>query len=81
MTGCPFCDDVAGGDPCGACGRAPTASRRLCPSCKKMSPLDEPECSHCGKLFRNELRWKVPVIIIMFVAAIAASVIVRILLD
>ena len=80
MSPCPFCDDVRGGQPCGTCGRAPDPdlSRRPCPACQQMTPLNEPACCHCGQTIRSELRWKVPVIILMFVVAIAVSVLVQV---
>jgi hypothetical protein len=43
-----------------------------------MTPLNEPACCHCGQAIRSELRWKVPVIILMFVVAIAVSVAVQV---
>ena len=79
MSACPFCDDPSGGEPCGACGRAPNIGRRPCPACKKMTPLNEPACSHCEQAIRSEMRWKVPVIILMFVTAIGVSLAVRLL--
>jgi len=79
MTACPFCDDPKGGQPCGSCGRAPTMSRRPCAACKQMTPLDEPTCSHCGHIARSELRWKIPAIILMFAAAIGASIAIQLL--
>jgi hypothetical protein len=39
-----------------------------------MTPLNEAACSHCGQAIRCELRWKVPVIILMFAVAIGVSV-------
>jgi len=78
MRACPFCSNAEGGNPCGLCGRAPTASRKVCAACKKMTPLDEPQCSHCGTALRSELRWKIPVIVAMFVAAISVSAIVEV---
>jgi len=44
-----------------------------------MTPLNEPTCSHCGQAIKSELRWKIPVIILMFVVAIGVSVAVRLI--
>lgn len=77
MNTCPFCNNPAGGQPCGACGRSPAAPRRPCPACKNMTPLNEPTCSHCSMKIRSELRWKIPVIIVMFVAAFIAAIAVQ----
>ncbi len=74
---CHFCDARVVGETCGSCGRDQAARRRVCAKCKKMTPVAEPQCSHCGQTFRNELRWKIPVIMIMFVVAIGVSVAVR----
>ncbi len=79
MTPCPFCNDPAGGQPCATCGRDPTAPRRPCPYCREMTPQAEPACSHCGKVIRSEMRWKIPVIILMFAAAIGASIAIQLL--
>jgi len=42
-----------------------------------MTPLNEPACSHCGTKIRSEMRWKIPVIIIMFLAAFVVSTAVQ----
>jgi len=74
---CPFCEAKTAGNPCEGCGRDTTARRRACPKCHKMSPFGEATCCHCGHEFRNEMRWKIPAIIVMFVAATAAAVAVE----
>jgi hypothetical protein len=47
----------------------------VCTSCHALTPKVEPACCHCNSLARNELAWKVPLIIGMFAAAIVLSVI------
>jgi len=44
-----------------------------------MSPTAEPDCCHCGTPFKSELRWKIPLIIGIFVVAIVLSVVIQIL--
>ena len=39
--------------------------------------IAEPACCHCRQTFTSELAWKVPVIILMFVAALVVAVLVR----
>jgi len=39
----------------------------------------EPACCHCRQPFKSELRWKVPLIIGLFIAAIILSIVVQIL--
>jgi RNA polymerase subunit RPABC4/transcription elongation factor Spt4 len=76
---CPFCGGSATATRCGACNRDPSAPRVVCAHCKKMTPTAEPGCCHCGELRKSELRWKVPLIIALFVIAFAISIAVRVL--
>ena len=71
---CPFCGAEVAGGRCPGCGRDVTARRRVCPRCHRMTPADEPVCSHCGAAFRSELRWKIPLIIALFVLAFIVAV-------
>lgn len=78
---CPFCDESASATLCSSCGRDPTAPRVVCPCCNKMSPSEEPDCCRCGERRKNELRWKVPLVIALFVLAFAIAIVVSVLLD
>ncbi|MDF1737801.1 MAG: hypothetical protein P1U86_01480 [Verrucomicrobiales bacterium] len=42
-----------------------------------MSPTNEQECCHCGVAIKSELRWKIPLIIGLFLAAITLSIILQ----
>jgi hypothetical protein len=42
-----------------------------------MTPIAEPACCHCGERRTSELRWKIPVIIALFVVAIVLSIVLR----
>jgi predicted amidophosphoribosyltransferase len=66
---CPFCGAAAVAPRCAGCGRDPTASRRVCAKCRRLTPKSEPACAHCGTAAASDLRWKLPVIVAMFVAA------------
>lgn len=75
---CPFCGDVTGtAERCGGCGRNKRAARRSCPGCKMFSPTGEANCCHCRRAFASEMAWKVPVIIAIFLVAIALSIALR----
>jgi len=39
--------------------------------------MAEPSCCHCRQTFTSELAWKVPFIIVMFIAALTVAVLVR----
>ncbi len=77
-TVCPFCQGAVRERVCAVCGRDPTAIRRLCKHCGKMSPANEATCCHCGRAFRSDLRWKIPLIIALFIAAFILSVLIQI---
>ncbi|MGF1626049.1 MAG: double zinc ribbon domain-containing protein [Alphaproteobacteria bacterium] len=70
---CPFCGGSDPGALCLGCGRDKTAARRICRHCNGQTPVGEPACLACGRRQRNELAWKVPVIVGMFAAASAAA--------
>ena len=53
------------------------ATQRVCKGCGMLSPAAGAACEHCGAAFKSDLRWKVPVIILMFVAAIVLSIILQ----
>ncbi len=76
---CPFCEAGAPGAQCPSCGRNTTAPRRPCKTCGRMTPAAEAACWNCGAVVRSELRWKVPVIVLLFVAACILSVLLRLL--
>lgn len=71
---CPFCAAPAAARFCGSCGRDTTAARRPCVKCRRMVPSGERGCWNCGAAFRSDLRWKIPLIIFLFVLAFVVSV-------
>lgn len=42
-----------------------------------MSTTYEPACWSCGKKFKNDMAWKIPLIIIIFILAITLSIVLR----
>lgn len=74
---CPFCGAAASVKVCEACGRDPTAVRRVCRACQKQTPAKEATCCHCGAPQRSELPWKLVLIVLMFVAAFGLAVLVH----
>lgn len=77
VRACPFCGEQTTGSPCTSCGRDVTAARRVCPRCHKMTPALEKACSHCGAEHKSDLRWKVPLIIAIFVVAFILAVLLQ----
>ena len=75
---CPFCGGETPGPYCTKCGRQRNTSRRVCHACSELTPKDEVNCCHCGEAPRNELAWKIPAIIVMFVVAIGLSILLRV---
>lgn len=71
---CPFCGGRDPGALCLDCGRDKAAPRRVCRQCEHQTPLAEAACHACGHRAVSDLRWKVPVIVAMFAAALAVSV-------
>ncbi len=78
---CPFCEVENPGNPCSNCKRDPTARRKVCAACKKMTPLAEENCCHCGAKQFSEMRCKIPTIIIMFVTVFVVSTIVAVFMQ
>lgn len=72
---CPYCGNPTSGQMCAVCQRDTTARRRVCPKCGKMTPSAETACLSCGRIFTNDLVWKIPVIIGVFVAALIITLI------
>jgi len=71
---CPFCRTATAASRCERCLRDPRAARRVCAACARQTPVHEPACMHCGASAPNDLVWKVPVIVLMFVVAFALAV-------
>lgn len=76
---CPFCEGEVRERVCTSCGRDAMAIRRVCHACGKMTPSSEATCCHCGRAFRSDLRWKIPVIIALFVVAFMLALLLEIL--
>ena len=76
---CPFCGAMAAATVCAACGRDTTAPRRLCPTCGKMTPSTEPKCWNCGTKLPSDLSWKIPLIVLLFVLALVASILISLI--
>lgn len=74
---CPFCGAPAQPPRCPSCGRDPTASRRACRRCGGMTPISERACVRCGRRQRSDLPWKIALIVVLFLVALAVSVAVR----
>ena len=77
---CPFCGSPSPELRCPTCGLDTTAPRRPCPNCKRMIPTANTFCSNCGAKFKGEMRWKVPLIILIFVIFFILSVLIRVLM-
>lgn len=79
---CPFCDasSAVEGQPCARCGRSPRLPRRPCHLCQGWTPVAEKACCRCGAKQGSDLRWKVPLIIAIFVVAILVSTLLQLLL-
>lgn len=75
---CPFCAAPAHAKFCGSCGRDTTAPRRPCQKCRRMMPSNEPACRHCGATYKSDMRWKVPLIIFLFLLAFVVSFIIAV---
>jgi predicted nucleic acid-binding Zn ribbon protein len=61
---------------CARCGRDSTAPRRPCTKCGRVTPTAERACLNCGSVFKSDMRWKVPLIIFLFLLGIVLSVVV-----
>ncbi len=71
---CPFCGAPAAAQMCGSCGRDTTAPRRPCGECRRMVPSSERACWNCGAGFGSDLRWKIPLIVFLFLLAFVISI-------
>ena len=71
---CPYCYAPAAGRHCGACGRDTTAPRRPCRKCGRMAMSSEPACWNCGTGFTNDMWWKIPLIVFLFLLAFVISI-------
>jgi predicted amidophosphoribosyltransferase len=71
---CPFCGASAAAQFCGYCGRDTTAPRRPCAKCRRMVPSSERACWNCGERFKSDMRWKIPLIIFLFLLAFVISI-------
>jgi hypothetical protein len=67
---CPYCGVPTSGQVCTSCGRDTTAPRRICRQCGRITPLSEPNCLACGKIPANDLAWKIPLLIGIYVVVI-----------
>lgn len=76
---CPFCGAPAAAKFCGSCGRDTNAPRRPCQNCHRMVPSTERACWNCGTAFKSDMRWKVPLIIFLFLLAFAISALIALL--
>jgi len=74
---CPFCGATTKRELCPACGRSVTARRIVCASCQKQTPKDEKACCHCGQTHKSDLRWKIPLIITLFVLAAVITILIE----
>jgi hypothetical protein len=63
MRVCPFCGAQSGSLTCVQCGRDTTLPRRICPQCRKMSPMQDSSCWSCHRKFISERSWKIPLAI------------------
>ena len=71
---CPFCGARADAQVCGSCGRDTTAPRRPCVKCRRMVPSSERSCWNCGAVFKSDMRWKIPLIVFLFLLAFVGSI-------
>ena len=53
--------------------------QRVCPRCGELSPSAGGGCDHCGAAFTSDLRWKVPLIVLLFLIAFAVTIAVEVL--
>jgi RNA polymerase subunit RPABC4/transcription elongation factor Spt4 len=70
---CPYCGSAAPAQICPTCRRDTTARRRVCSQCGRITPSNELACLACHKHFPNEMAWKVPLIIVLFIVSIIVS--------
>ncbi len=72
---CFFCEGDVQGGVCTACGVNASAPRRACDGCQRVILAAAPACPHCGQARTNDMWWKIPLIVAMFVAVFIISVI------
>ena len=79
---CPYCSAplYPGHVFCGRCGRDPSAPRRPCPRCGRVTPTAERACRNCGATFKSDMRWKVPLIVALFMLSFVLSVVLAIVM-
>ncbi len=73
---CPYCRAPLqpGHLYCGQCGRDPSAPRRPCLKCGRVTPSAEPACMSCGAIYKSDMRWKIPLIVALFLFSFVLSV-------
>lgn len=76
---CPFCGSPAAAQLCGSCGCQTNAPRRPCGKCGRLSPSSESACRNCGAGFKSDLRWKIPLIVFLFLLAFVLSIVFALL--
>jgi hypothetical protein len=74
---CPYCGALAKGQLCTSCQRDTTAPRRVCRQCGRITPLSEPKCLACGKVPLNDLAWKIPLLIGIYIVFIVIIVVLN----
>ena len=79
---CPYCRAQLDSGPyiCGRCGRDPSAPRRPCRRCGRVTPTAEGACWNCGAAFKSDMRWKVPLIVSLFLLSFVLSVLVALVM-
>jgi hypothetical protein len=78
---CPYCREPLYSGPylCGWCGRDPSAPRRPCRRCGRVTPAAEPTCWNCETVFKSDMRWKVPLIVAIVLLSFVLSFVVAII--
>jgi predicted amidophosphoribosyltransferase len=78
---CPYCREPLYSGPyiCGRCGRDPSAPRRPCRMCGRVTPTSERACLSCGAVFKSDMRWKVPLIVALFLLSFVLSIAVALI--
>ncbi len=74
---CPFCGATTRGERCPACNQDVTAPRRPCPKCGHLTPSRQRECVHCHTVAKSDLRWKIPLIVAIFVVAFVLAILLQ----
>ncbi|MDT7779136.1 MAG: Double zinc ribbon [Acidobacteriota bacterium] len=73
---CPYCSAplTPGTWLCARCGRDANAPRRPCQRCGRVTPTSERICWNCGEVFKSDMRWKVPLIVALFLLSFILSI-------